>query len=116
LCMNDVIRKLTAAQALEVVKRLSEKGGEIREAVLTEAKNVLVEINLDETADEVFFALDSIDVQDCWDRSGSSRNGYTHPMKRRLKSWRKNYSRFSTKPDDTMSWVCPSKRRPTAWE
>ena len=77
--MNDVIRKLTAAQALEVVKRLSEKGGEIREAVLTEAKNVLVEIDLDETADEVFFALDSIDVQDCWDRSGSSGNGYTSP-------------------------------------
>ena len=77
--MNDVIKKLTAEQALEVVKRLSEKGGEIGEAVLAEARNLLTAVNVDETADEVFFVLDSIDVQDCWDRSGKSRYGYTEP-------------------------------------
>ena len=77
--MDDVIKKLTTEQALEVVKRLAEKGDEIREAVLTEARAALTEIDLDETADEVFFVLDSIDVQDCWDRSGRSRNGYTSP-------------------------------------
>jgi hypothetical protein len=77
--MDDVIEKLTTEQALEVVKRLAEKGGEIRKAVLTEARAVLKKIDLDETADEVFFVLDSIDVQDCWDRSGRSRNGYTSP-------------------------------------
>jgi hypothetical protein len=77
--MDDVIKKLTTEQALEVVKRLAEKGGEIQEAVLTEARTVLKEIDLDVTADEVFFVLDSIDVQDCWDRSGRSRDGYTSP-------------------------------------
>ena len=77
--MDDVIKKLTAEQALEVLTRLSAKGGKIREAVLTQARNVLSDIDLDATADEVFFLLDSIDVQDCWDRSGSSRNGYTSP-------------------------------------
>jgi mRNA-degrading endonuclease RelE of RelBE toxin-antitoxin system len=40
---------------------------------------VLTEIDLDETAEEVFLILDSIDVQDCWDRSGGSRDGYTSP-------------------------------------
>jgi len=34
---------------------------------------------LDGTADEVSVVLDSIDVQDCWDRSGSSRDDYTSP-------------------------------------
>jgi hypothetical protein len=77
--MDDVIKKLTAEQALEVVKRLSEKGGKIREAVLAEAKNLLTAVDVDETADEVFCVLDSIDVQDCWDRSGKSRYGYTEP-------------------------------------
>jgi hypothetical protein len=77
--MDDVIKKLTADQALEVVKRLSEKGGEIREAVLAEAKNLLMAVDVDEKADEVFCVLDSIDVQDCWDRSGKSRYGYTEP-------------------------------------
>ena len=77
--MQDVIKKLSAEQALEVVKRLSGTGGKIQEAVLAEARNVLSEIDLDETADEVFFVLDSIDVEDCWDRAGSSRDGYTSP-------------------------------------
>src|SRR5438128_5668073 len=41
--------------------------------------NVLTGFDLDETAEEVFLILDSIDVQDCWDRSGGSRDGYTSP-------------------------------------
>jgi hypothetical protein len=77
--MDDVIKKLTAGQALEVVRRLSEKGGKIREAVLAEARNLLTAVDVDETAEEVFFVLDSIDVQDCWNRSGKSRYGYTEP-------------------------------------
>ena len=64
-CMDDVISKLTAAQALKIVERLDRKGGKIREAVLTEAMNVLTEIDVDETADDVVAALESIDVQDC---------------------------------------------------
>ncbi len=39
--MDDVISKLTAAKALKIVERLGRKGGKIREAVLTEAMNVL---------------------------------------------------------------------------
>ena len=77
--MDDMIKKLTAEQALEVVKRLSEKGGKIREAMLAEARNLLTAVDLDETAEEVFSVLDSIDVQDCWDRSGKTRYGYTEP-------------------------------------
>ncbi len=77
--MDDVISKLTPEQALEILARLSRKEGEIRQAVVTEAMNVLTQIDVDETADEVFAALDSLDIQDCWDRSGSSRDGYTSP-------------------------------------
>jgi hypothetical protein len=77
--MDEVIKKLTAKQAFELVKRLSEKRGEMRKAVLAEARNLLMAVDVDETADEVFCVLDSIDVQDCWDRSGKSRYGYTEP-------------------------------------
>ena len=77
--MGDIISKLTGAQALKIVERLGRKEGKLREAVLTEAMNVLTEIDLDETADEVIAVLESIDVQDCWDRSGRSRDGYTSP-------------------------------------
>jgi len=77
--MDDVIDKLTPRQALEILKRLSENEGEIGEAVRAEARNLLMAVDLDTTADEVFFVLDSIDVQDCWDRSGRTRHGYTEP-------------------------------------
>jgi hypothetical protein len=77
--MHDLIKKLTPEQALEVVMRSSDKGGAIRDAVLAEARNVLSEIDMDKTADDVFFVLDAIDVHDCWDRAGSSRDGYTSP-------------------------------------
>jgi NTP pyrophosphatase (non-canonical NTP hydrolase) len=62
---DDVIEKLTPQQALAILKRLSENEGEIRDAVHTEARTLLQAVNLDETADEAFFVLDSIDVQDC---------------------------------------------------
>jgi hypothetical protein len=77
--MDDLIKRLTADQALKVVNRLSEKGGKIRKAVLAEARNLLMAVDLDETADEVFSVLESIDVQNCWARSGKSRYGYTEP-------------------------------------
>ncbi len=51
----------------------------MREAVITEPMNVLTEIDLMETADEVLVVLNSIDVQNCWDRSGSTEDGYTSP-------------------------------------
>lgn len=70
--MDDVIKKLTPEQARAVVLRLTAKPGAIRDAVLAEARHVLSEIDLDEIAEEVFFVLDSIDVQDCWDRAGRS--------------------------------------------
>jgi hypothetical protein len=77
--MDDLASKLTPEQALIIVERLIQKGGKIREAVVAETIGFLTEIDLDGTADEVFAALDSIDVQDCWDRSGRSRDGYTSP-------------------------------------
>jgi hypothetical protein len=77
--MTDVIDKLTAEQALEVVERLCRKGGEVRDAVVAEAMGLLTEFSLEERAQEVFDALDLVDIQDCWDQSGGSRAGYTSP-------------------------------------
>lgn len=45
----------------------------------TEAKRLLAAVDSEEVAEEVFELLDMIDVEDCWDRAGSSRDGYTSP-------------------------------------
>jgi hypothetical protein len=84
ICMTDVIGKLTAEQALEIVERLCRKGGDIRDAIVAEAMNVLTEFSLDDVAEEVFDALDLIDVQDCFDQAGSSREGDPSPREAAL--------------------------------
>ncbi len=77
--MTDVIGKLTSEQALEIVERLCRKGGDIRDAIVAEAITLLTEFSLDDVAEEVFDALDLIDVQDCFDQAGSSREGSALP-------------------------------------
>jgi hypothetical protein len=76
---DNVIAKLTPDQALLIVKRLTLLGGKIREVVVAEAMSVLNEVTVAGTAEEVFAALDFLDVEDCWARSGRSRDGYTSP-------------------------------------
>lgn len=77
--MNDLLSKLTGEQALEVLQRLAQEKGAVATAVLAEAKRVLAAVDVDEVADEVFGQLDMIDVQDCWDKAGGNRDGYTGP-------------------------------------
>jgi hypothetical protein len=77
--MNDVTGKITSEQALLIVERLCRKGGEVRDAIIAETMSLLSEFSLEGTADEVFDALDLIDIQDCWDQAGNSRDGYTSP-------------------------------------
>jgi hypothetical protein len=77
--MDDILTQLTPDQALEVVRRLHNRDGNIQRAVLEEARNVLEAVDRDEIAEEVFLVLDLIDVQDLWDASGASRDGYISP-------------------------------------
>jgi len=92
--MDDVIKKLTPEQARAVVMRLTAKPSAIRDAVLVEARHVLSEIDLDKIAEEVFFVLDSIDVQDCWDLAGRSRDGYTSPEEAAVELIEEELQRF----------------------
>jgi hypothetical protein len=77
--MNDVTGKLTPEQALEIVERLCRKGGDVRDVIVAEAVSLLSEFSLDEIADEVFDALDLIDIQDCWDLAGGAKEGARPP-------------------------------------
>jgi hypothetical protein len=78
--MKDVTGKITSEQALIIVERLCRKGGDVRDTIVAEAMQLLSEFSLDDIAGEVFDALDLIDIQDCWDQAGGSRDGYTSPQ------------------------------------
>ena len=77
--MNELLSKLTGDQALEVLERLASGDARLAHKIETEAKRVLETVDVDDVAELVFFELDAIDVQDCWDRAGSDRDGYTSP-------------------------------------
>jgi len=77
--MNEVLTKLTGDQALHVLKRIAADDADLARKIEAEAKRLLMAVDVDETADEVFDALDAIDVEDCWERAGPHRDGYTAP-------------------------------------
>jgi hypothetical protein len=77
--MKKLLSQLTGEQALAVLLRLAAGKGAVAEAVLAEAKRVLAAVDVEGIANEVFGQLDGIPVQNCWDRAGSHRDGYTEP-------------------------------------
>ena len=76
---SDILKQLTPEQGLKIVRRLYDRNVDVRQAVMEEANSVLEDVDCDETADEVFFVLDSINVEDLWDNSGARRDGYISP-------------------------------------
>jgi hypothetical protein len=60
---DGVIGRLTAEQALRIVQQLSRRGGEIGDAVRAQAMDVLTGVDWDETAEELFCALDARDAR-----------------------------------------------------
>jgi hypothetical protein len=76
--VGKVVEILSSEQALQVLRGLVAKGGDVADAVIAEAVALLSEVDREAVAHEVFILLDSIDVQDCWDRAGKHRHGYVH--------------------------------------
>lgn len=74
---EPLVSELTGEQALDVLQRLAAGKGAVADAILAEAERVLAAVDVDEIADEVFDQLDRIAVEDCWDKAGGHRDGYT---------------------------------------
>lgn len=77
--MKNLIDKLSPYEALEVLRQLAKVDKTIEQKILEIVDNIIREVEIDDICEEVFFALDGIDVHDLWDRSGSTSYGYTSP-------------------------------------
>lgn len=77
--MDQIVEALTETQRAELIRRLHDRGGEVRQALLEEAQNVLKDVDSHEVAEEVFMDLDMIQVETLWDNSGPTRDGYISP-------------------------------------
>jgi len=76
--IND-LDDLSGEDALRVLKDLCATDAELRTRILAGAKKVLSAVDCDGVAEDVFFSLDILDVEELWDRSGPHRHGYSSP-------------------------------------
>jgi len=77
--LTDILSNLTDSQASEVLKQVAANDPQVAELINATATNMLEAVDLEEVAEEAFFALDAILVEDCWDRAGNHRDGYIAP-------------------------------------
>ncbi len=72
---EDILAAISPNEARAVLKELA-KDPQIRKKAEAVALAVVGDVDVDEVAEEVSWALDSIAVEDVWDNSGPSRDGY----------------------------------------
>ena len=76
---QEIIDKINPLEALRILEILCRKNAEILKRTEELFLNRIREVDVEEIAEEVFSDIDFIDVEDLWDKSGSSRYGYTDP-------------------------------------
>ncbi|MFH1549010.1 MAG: hypothetical protein ABIH04_00465 [Planctomycetota bacterium] len=75
---KDILAALSPEEALAVLNELA-KEPQIRKKAEEVTLAMMEDVDIDSVAEEVFYQLDSIAVEDVWDNSGSTRDGYVEP-------------------------------------
>jgi len=75
---KDILATISPAEASAVLNELA-KDPQIRKRAEEIALAVVGDVNIDAVAEDVFYELDSIAVEDVWDNSGATRDGYVEP-------------------------------------
>lgn len=76
---KDILESLSAEEARVVLQQLAASESRIRKKAEEIALKLISDVDVDEVAEEVFWELDSIPVEDVWDKSGPIRDGYVDP-------------------------------------
>lgn len=76
---EDIFDKISAADAIAILKILAKEDMDLVRKIEQLAIEYLSGVDIDDIASQVYFVLDNIDVEELWDRSGSTRSGYVEP-------------------------------------
>jgi len=93
--LKDILANITSDQAVHILTVLWEKRSDVREIIVNEAEKLLGPVDPDAIAEDLFFALESIDVHELWDRSGSHSDGYTSPEDMAMEMVEEELDQFS---------------------
>jgi hypothetical protein len=75
----QLLDSLTGTDALAILKVLAERHENLAHEIDTVAKELLSHVEMDEVAANVQMELEGLDVEEVWERSGATREGYVDP-------------------------------------
>ena len=73
---TSILDKIEAGDGLAILKMLAKEDTSLLKKIEDAALEYFSEVEVEDIADEVFYELDSLEVEDVWDQSGSTRYGY----------------------------------------
>ncbi|HNX76426.1 MAG TPA: hypothetical protein PLM07_17930 [Candidatus Rifleibacterium sp.] len=81
---KDIFDSVTPADAMTILKSLAREDPELRKKIEIMLIDILGVVDTDKLSGEVFYELGAIQVEELWDRSGRTRDGYVDPSE---ESW-----------------------------
>ena len=80
IAMNkQVLDEVSTEHANEILQRLADEDAKISKRIQELALEYLTEVDPDCIAEDIFYDLNILDVEDVWKNSGSTRYGYVDP-------------------------------------
>lgn len=79
LDLDSILHALRGDDALVILRRLADRDPKWAKVIETMAKDLLSAVDADDVAAEVLAGLESLSVEDVWDRAGPRRDGYSDP-------------------------------------
>ncbi len=76
---RNIFAKISADDAFAILSRLAKEDPKIATRIEQIAMDYLSDVDIEDIASQVYLGLDSIEVEELWDRSGRTRNGYVEP-------------------------------------
>ncbi len=76
---SDIFNKISPSEALEILKQIAKTDKKLKKRIIEIAEDLFRNVDVEAVCDDVFDALDGINVHELWDRAGPKTNGYTSP-------------------------------------
>ena len=76
---DDIFNKISPSEALEILKQIAKTDKKLKKRIIELAEDLFRKVDVEAVCDDVFGALDGIDVHELWDRAGPRTDGYTSP-------------------------------------
>lgn len=75
-----ILDSIGGDDAIEILRRLAESGGELACAVEAAVTELLTRVDVDQRAAEILADPGLLAVEDLWDRAGPRRDGHADPV------------------------------------